>query len=45
MLFINTINSSVVIGDLDPTTEFTFPVEVGTAGSRSVNAECMVCCI
>ena len=45
MLFIKTINSSVVIDDLDPTTEYTFTMDGGTAGGRSVNAECMVCCI
>ena len=31
---VNTTNSSVVIGDLDPTTEYTFTVDVGTAGGK-----------
>ena len=31
---LNTTNSSVVIGDLDPTTEYTFTVDVGTAGGK-----------
>ena len=29
---VNTTNSSVLIGDLDPATEYTFSVDVGTAG-------------
>ena len=32
---INTTDSKVVIDDLDPTTEYTFTVDVGTAGGRS----------
>ena len=31
----NTTNSEVVIGNLDPTTEYTFTVDVGTAGGKS----------
>ena len=31
---VNTTNSSVLIGDLDPTTEYTFTVDVATAGGR-----------
>ena len=31
---VNTTNSSVLIGGLDPTTEYTFFVDVGTAGGR-----------
>ena len=31
----NTTDSKVVIDDLDPTTEFTFTVDVGTAGGKS----------
>ena len=31
---VNTTNSSVVIDDLDPTTEYTFTVDVGTAGGK-----------
>ena len=30
----NTTDSSVVIGDLDPTTEYTFTVDVGTEGGK-----------
>ena len=29
---VSTTHSSVVIGDLDPATEYTFSVDVGTAG-------------
>ena len=32
---INTTDSKVVIDDLDPTTEYTFTVDVGTAGGKS----------
>ena len=32
---INTTNSEVVIGNLDPTTEYTFTVDVVTAGGKS----------
>ena len=32
---INTTNSEVVIGNLDPTTEYTFTVDVSTAGGNS----------
>ena len=32
---INTTDSKVVIEDLDPTTEYTFTVNVGTAGGNS----------
>ena len=32
---INTTDSNVVIGNLDPTTEYTFTVDVGTAGGKS----------
>ena len=32
---INTTDSKVVIDDLDPTTEYTFTVNVGTAGGKS----------
>ena len=31
---VNTTNSSVVIDDLDPTTEYTFTVDGGTAGGK-----------
>ena len=31
---VNTTNSSVLIGGLDPATEYTFSVDVGTAGGR-----------
>ena len=31
---VNTTNSSVVIGDFDPTTEYTFTVDVGTTGGK-----------
>ena len=31
---VNTTDSSVVIDDLDPTTEYTFTVDVGTAGGK-----------
>ena len=31
---INTTDSSVVIDNLDPTTEYTFTVDVGTAGGK-----------
>ena len=31
----NTTDSKVVIDDLDPTTEYTFTVDVGTAGGKS----------
>ena len=31
---VNTTNSSVLIGDLDPTTEYAFTVDVATAGGR-----------
>ena len=31
---VNTTNSSVVIDDLDPTTQYTFTVDVGTAGGK-----------
>ena len=31
---VNATNSSVVIGDLDPTTEYTFTVDVSTAGGE-----------
>ena len=31
---VNTTNSSVLIGALDPATEYTFSVDVGTAGGR-----------
>ena len=32
---INTTDSEVVISNLDPTTEYTFTVDVGTAGGKS----------
>ena len=32
---INTTDSEVVISNLDPTTEYTFTVDVGTAGGNS----------
>ena len=32
---INTTDSEVVIGNLDPTTDYTFTVDVGTAGGKS----------
>ena len=32
---INTTDSKVLIGNLDPTTEYTFTVDVGTAGGKS----------
>ena len=32
---INTTDSKVVIDDLNPTTEYTFTVDVGTAGGKS----------
>ena len=32
---INTTDSEVLIGNLDPTTEYTFTVNVGTAGGNS----------
>ena len=32
---INTTDSKVVIEDLDPITEYTFTVDVGTAGGKS----------
>ena len=32
---VNTTDSKVVIDDLDPTTEYTFTVDVGTAGGKS----------
>ena len=35
---INTTDSKVVIDDLDPTTEYTFTVDVGTAGGKSTLA-------
>ena len=31
---VNTTESSVLIDDLDPTTEYTFTVDVGTAGGK-----------
>ena len=31
---VNTTNSSVLIDDLDPTTEYTFTVDVGTSGGK-----------
>ena len=31
---VNTTNSSVVIGDLDPTTQYTLTVDVATAGGK-----------
>ena len=31
---VNTTDSSVVIDDLDPTIEYTFTVDVGTAGGK-----------
>ena len=31
---VSTNDSKVVIGDLDPTTEYTFTVDVGTAGGK-----------
>ena len=31
---VNTTDSKVVIDDLDPTTEYTFIVDVGTAGGK-----------
>ena len=31
---VNTTNSSVIIGNLDPTTEYTFTVDVGTAEGK-----------
>ena len=31
---VNTAESSVLIDDLDPTTEYTFTVDVGTAGGK-----------
>ena len=31
----NTTNSEVVIGNLDPTIEYTYTVDVGTAGGKS----------
>ena len=31
----NITNSEVVIGNLDPTTEYTFTFDVGTAGGKS----------
>ena len=31
---VSTTDSSVVIDDLDPTTEYTFTVDVGTAGGK-----------
>ena len=34
MVDVNTTNSSVLIDDLDPTTEYTFTVDVGTAGGK-----------
>ena len=33
--FINTTDSKVVIDNLDPATEYTFTVDVGTAGGKS----------
>ena len=33
---VNTTNSSVLIGDLVPATEYTFSVDVGTAGGRGI---------
>ena len=32
---INTTDSEVLIGNLDPTTEYTFTVDVGTTGGKS----------
>ena len=34
----NTTDSKVLIGDLDPTTEYTFTVDVSTAGGKSTLA-------
>ena len=34
----NTTDSKVLIGNLDPTTEYTFTVDVGTAGGKSTLA-------
>ena len=31
---VNSTNSSVVIGDLDPATQYTFTVDVATAGGK-----------
>ena len=41
---VNTTHSSVVIGHLDPATEYTFSVDVGTAGGRGTlgPGECML---
>ena len=33
--FTNTTNSEVLIGSLDPTNDYTFTVDVGTAGGKS----------
>ena len=44
---VNTSNSSVVIDVLDPTTEYTFTVDVGTAGGKLRNTlgagQCSAC--
>ena len=37
---VNTTDSSVLIGDLDPATEYTFFVDVGTAGGEGTLGPC-----